>query len=334
MVKGKRKESFQELWIKATQNMRVKHCMYPNCKSTNPIKAHALQNNGIISKLSENGHVLMPVSQRDILFPDKNKNLYHKLNLVGKSQATVFYGFCKKHDTELFYPIENQELVFNDDTSFLFAYRCLCAQLRNKEEYVKRMDILASYDETIKHFNSFDPYYAGCKFAIKDLKRAKKIMDPYITNQKDNPVSTIIWHLGKIKFASEGVIQPYADFRGNIVGADLDKKNYPLFVTIFPYQNESIALISWLKVDRKRLRRYIADLRNISLLKKQLYLTNVALRSSDDLVVSPSVNEKIINKNWARLFEGVQNEIQDEQEHIFRNASLMFENWGINLFTL
>lgn len=65
MVKGKRKESFQELWIKAAQNMRVKHCMYPNCKSTNPIKSHALQNNGIISKLSENGHVLMPVSQRE-----------------------------------------------------------------------------------------------------------------------------------------------------------------------------------------------------------------------------------------------------------------------------
>lgn len=331
MAKEKRKESFQKLWIKAAQNMRIKHCMYPNCPSAEPIKSHALQNNGIISKLSENGHVLMPVSQRDILFPDKDKNLYHRLNLVGKNKATVFYGFCKKHDTELYYPIENQELVFNDDTSFLFAYRCLCAQLRNKEEYVKRIDLLASYDEETQYFNE---YYTGCKYAIKDLERAKRIMDPYIINKKDNPISTIIWHLGKIKFASEGVFQPYADFRGNVIGGLVDKKNYPLFVTIFPYRNESIALISWLKVDKKRLRRYIADLRNISLLKKQLYLTNIALKSSDDLVVSPSVNKKIINNNLARLFEGVQNEIQDEQEYIFSNASLMFEDWGINLFTL
>lgn len=330
----KRKESFQELWIKAAQNMRVKHCMYPNCKSTKPIKSHALQNNGIISKLSENGHVLMPVSQRDILFPDKDKNLYHKLNLVGKNQATVFYGFCKKHDTDLFYPIENQELVFNDDTNFLFAYRSLCAQLRNKEEYVKRINILSSYDETVKYITSNDPYYMGCKYAIEDLKRAKRIMDSYIINKKNNPVNTIIWHLGKIKFASEGMIQPYADFKGNIVGNDLDKKNYPLFVTIFPYCDESIALISWLKVDKQRLRRYIAELRNLPTIKKQLYLTNVALRSSDDLVVSPTVQQKIMDNSWAYLFEGAQNLIMDETEHIFRNASLMLENCGINLFTL
>lgn len=328
------KESFQELWISAAQNMRIKKCMYPGCTSEEPIKSHALQNNGIISKLAQGGHVLMPVTQRGILFPNKDKQIYQELKSVGKNQATVFYGFCKKHDPELFYPIENTELTLNNYNCFLFAYRCACAQLRNKEEYIRRMDLLSEDKEYMKEYNNVNPYYVWCKYAIRDIRRAKSIMDSFIRNGKKNPVNTLIWKLGKIKFASEGIIQPYTDFTGNEVGGIYDKLNYPLFITVFPYKDTSIALISWLKVDKQRLRRYISYLRKLTLKEQQFYLTNAVLKSSDDLVICPEVGQKIKRSNLAPLFEGAQNMLQDETEYRFHNASIMLQNWGINLFDL
>lgn len=51
-------------------------------------------------------------------------NSYHqKLKSISKSKASVFYGFCDKHDNEIFDKLDNSCYSNNDHINFLHGYR-------------------------------------------------------------------------------------------------------------------------------------------------------------------------------------------------------------------
>ena len=52
---------------------------------------------------------------------------------VGVNNASVFPGFCGKHDKTLFKPIESKFLQLNRDTAFLFSYRAIAYERFAKE---------------------------------------------------------------------------------------------------------------------------------------------------------------------------------------------------------
>lgn len=63
------------------------------------IKAHTVSRGPNLAKIAENGHVL----QYGASIPDMNKN-GGKLSVkrIGIKDASVFHGFCSKHDREIF----------------------------------------------------------------------------------------------------------------------------------------------------------------------------------------------------------------------------------------
>lgn len=101
----------------------IDKCHFPGdaCTST-AIKAHSIQNNRILNLLSDNNHVIMP--QMNPGSPDTPPSLEFKK--ISRHKATIFTGLCKKHDNELFYPIDNNLIdVTNSEHLFLIAYRSL-----------------------------------------------------------------------------------------------------------------------------------------------------------------------------------------------------------------
>ncbi|MDN6162207.1 MAG: SEC-C domain-containing protein, partial [Atopostipes sp.] len=86
---GKRQSALMiNMWRKSGQE----ECMFKgddnNC-TNNIIGAHSIQNNGVISRLAEDGHVLMPIS-------DFNNNGIPNASLkkISRNKATTFTGFC------------------------------------------------------------------------------------------------------------------------------------------------------------------------------------------------------------------------------------------------
>lgn len=86
------------------------------------IKAHTVSRGPNLAKIAENGHVL----QYGASIPDMNKN-GGKLSVkrIGIKDASVFHGFCSKHDREIFSCIENEVFTGRPDQCLAVAYRTM-----------------------------------------------------------------------------------------------------------------------------------------------------------------------------------------------------------------
>lgn len=106
--------------------LRDGYCCHPD-PSADPcsekiIKAHTVQKKGGLAAIAEAGHVLtFKPTMKEMVQTDGNP----QPRKIGVNNASVFPGFCSRHDTTLFKPIEGKSLTLTKDTAFLFAYRAI-----------------------------------------------------------------------------------------------------------------------------------------------------------------------------------------------------------------
>ena len=88
-----------------------------NCNQE-PIRAHSIQNSGVIDLIALGGHV---VAFRPSY---SSEGLEVEFKLVGRNHASTFTGLCNEHDTKLFLPLDTKPLDVTDrEQLFLLAYR-------------------------------------------------------------------------------------------------------------------------------------------------------------------------------------------------------------------
>ena len=96
---------------------QFKECIYPDksCCSEKIIKAHSIQNNKILARISDNGKVYMPAAKPELHFQLQKE--------YGRKEASVFTGFCGFHDKTVFQPIEDNDFNGSKEQIFLYVYR-------------------------------------------------------------------------------------------------------------------------------------------------------------------------------------------------------------------
>ena len=126
-----------------TSLKKNRKCMFGDCNRP-AINSPVMQKNGILREMSENNHVV--VTRLPNIF--ENTGDIFDLKPIGINQAYSFYGYCQKHDTNIFTPIESiSSLDFNNiNTQALFSYRGLCQEIRRKEIVIEILN------NTIEHF--------------------------------------------------------------------------------------------------------------------------------------------------------------------------------------
>ena len=328
--------SDQQLWKESIKHMRISQCLYPGCKNKDIIKSHALQNNGIISKLSENNQVCMPIISRGTTAP-LDKRFGKELGLIGKNKATTFTGFCKEHDDKLFSRIEKKEWIPDGPSLFLFTYRTICSELQTKQELVKRIDYIR--DKKFINVNKLPSYerkdYQLYKLAISDLLRVKTKFDFYLKNKNTEiPIAGTVWNMPKANFAISGYYIPYYDFDGKLLNNRFGKIDYPIFVNILPYRNMTLVLLIVYKEDYEEIYRDdFKKIESLSLTQKEIFLTNVSIKSSDNLIINPKSARKL-NSKQVKIIEGVNNDEDIGLEVLTHSPAIYLENKGLNLFEI
>ncbi|KAA6331784.1 hypothetical protein EZS27_019648 [termite gut metagenome] len=126
-----------------------KICWHPQASTTNCnvdnknriiiSAAHSIQNNGVLSKIVEKGHVMSYALEKGE-FDGKE---------LGKNHASIFWGFCNKHDA-IFQPIEIQPYTQTSEQNFLFAYRGFVISNHKKIEVSTWMNFGEQSDNDIK----------------------------------------------------------------------------------------------------------------------------------------------------------------------------------------
>ena len=107
-----------------------------------------------------------------------------------------------------------------------------------------------------------------------------------------------------------------------------------LFITVLPYKDHSIAFISWLAKDTPIFHDLIPTLKKLSMKERQIYLTNVALRGTDDLVISPRVENKISQDQIDLIEGGYLEGLAAELLVTKLSSKIMLEATSLNLFEL
>ncbi len=225
------------------KDANVKGCFHPDTKECDQkiIRAHSLQNNKIINQLSIDGQVYMIRTE----YTKDGHGL--SLSKVGRASATTFTGFCKKHDKEVFAPIEDSDYTDGDRRQeALFAFRAL-----TKEWHAKLVAYNSVTDRRIAEIKNPDieAFRYGLSLGLNDLATEAQTFKTMLLNEDYNKICTKI-----LKFAGEPTVAVSSgitishDFNGDPL-PHFEEHNWvdpnQLFLTVFPQNGETICLMSY-----------------------------------------------------------------------------------------
>lgn len=90
-----------------------------NCETKNIVGAHTIQKSAVLEAMAEEGHVGSLYQQVGEV---SDVNLKRGVTNI----ASVFYGFCRKHDNDLFECLEKRPVVLNAECLWASSYRAVC----------------------------------------------------------------------------------------------------------------------------------------------------------------------------------------------------------------
>lgn len=288
------------------KNTDFKVCFHPDkehCKL--PIKnAHTLQNNGVLSLLAEDNHVMVT----DLLNKIRDGFMIHK---VSKNNATTFYGFCEYHDSAIFSDIELQEYTKNIKQNFLFAYRSCSQEYHKKQRGIKGLQSCIKENPTILLDDSFVLSYKNQELALKDITEIMDIFNQSFFNNNFDILETFVYEFPvQYDFAATMTFCPAIDLKGNeindIYSTDFERLK-PVFMTFIPAENKSYFIFSYLKSDDEILQSYFNQVKNLEQDKMKNFINNTFPEYSENIVLSPRLWNKWTNfskKQYEKIVSG------------------------------
>lgn len=284
---------FYTKWFK--QIKEEKFCIYNtegNCHEL-IINAHSVQNHKILDKLQVENHVYS-------MAHDMKSFGGANLKLVGRNEVTTAKCFCKKHDTELFKNIEIEAFEGRKDQLFMFAYRAFAKSYYDRLQSMRGMEKLFTmkpqfFDEYMVVMNQV----RGSKLTIIDNERLRKLFNDCIKEENYDLLSNYIIELDyEIGFATSFMIPLSYDLNEKMIN-DMDDIINPymknLFLSVFPDEDRSYILLSWLKEDDEFYLQFAYDLKEIYLKDKEQFYTimnNLLTQEVDNYAISPLLIEK------------------------------------------
>ena len=286
---------FSKLLSEIDRDTKVVECLCPrkNECSGKIIKAHSIQNNRILKKIAYKG-VVNQIKGENLIFKQDGSE-------VGRKIATTFSGFCNYHDNELFKPIELKNYDPNNkEQEFFFAYRALAMELNLKKIAENRYKKMA---EVFGQNQFFTNILHGTKLTINELTERNDLFHEAILNKNFELISTKTIELDKeYLIAVSSIFAIEYDFKGNIINdfSELVKNNNNkmkiIFLTIFPQENKTFVLLSYLKENASTfefLDEQLLKIDKTTIIKRlNLLIANYC----ENVVYSPK-NWQKINKN-------------------------------------
>lgn len=204
-------------------------CQHPDasattCSSSASIQSHTIQRRGGLAAIAESGHVCSTKKA----FADLEKRRGQvDMEKIGIGQASTFPGFCSRHDTELFRPVEQANSTLNAYSGFLLSLRAVTyematkdAQLRSHVASKEFIDFGRPFEQQAMLQNFLSLHQVGIEQGLKDITLLKALYDEAFKSQDFSKFSCYGILFDKVlPFAAAGAFMPEFDF----VGAQLQQ---------------------------------------------------------------------------------------------------------------
>ena len=226
----------------------------------------------------------------------KLENPFEFITERGRKEATVFTGFCSKHDKELFAPIEDNFFDRSHHHVFLCAYRAFVQGYHRRMEEINEMkqfiDIAPAWGA-----GWANAYCKSCEVSIQDFDCVKKQCDEAIISKNYDVFRSVVWEFDfPVQFSCTGFSAPTYDFEGNILQNLKDfatpVKHY--FITVFPepQANKSYCIFAWLKENDIFFSEIRTQLNNKTIQEQIVFLNKLAPLMCENFVFNPDFWDK------------------------------------------
>jgi len=331
--------------LRAIKKADKKLCLYPSSETDECdggiIKAHTIQRNGGLNQIAVDGHVY----QFEVHLPDLSsgdESLGPKL--IGIKKATTFTGFCNKHDTYVFKPIETQPVEDNKEHAFLLGYRSICRELYAKERQLDLIDITKQADrgksfiEQVSIQKTMDIYSQGVKAGLEDIKYRKTNMDDILQSGTFDDVLFYNIRLNETPdFMCSGSILVEMDFEGNVLQGieefeKVDERLDYISFSLIGTDEGGLASFSFLKGNPLSI-DFIRSLANLSDKLIPNALTRFTFEFFENVAVSPpwwdSLSEEKKDSLRNRKKEGIDISKERNSDALV-DDKIHFVDWSVS----
>ncbi len=261
-----------------------KGCVHADCHcNALTSKAHSIQNNRYLNKLSVNGEVLC------IDFGKIDKNNIG-LDRVGRKKASIFTGFCNYHDSSIFKPIEDSDYNYKDkEHNFLFAYRAFALAyyermsrynfMKKATEVDSSKDIVNS--ETIEYLQHYNNH-------LQYIESLRLLMNGYLDNRRFDRIRTevIAWPKN-YGISATSMFFIHRDTKGTTINSPEGVLS-PFFFTIIPQNDKTIVIISYLSKDKQRYDFIKSQIVEVDEIKQKMLISNILVMYVENFFISPT----------------------------------------------
>ncbi len=279
-----------------TFSLKSTKCLEPTETCTEPlIDSHSIQDSRILEVLAVNNHVIHITFDKSVISKAKIDDIKEptcKYESISIHKASVFVGLCNKHDTEMFRPIDVEDLdMENKEHVFLLTYRSVLKELAsslraatmNQSIYQSKIE-LGEVDDDAFTIDSLMPviYFERAY----DFYQYKKLFDAdYISKCYENIYWKYLVFDNQPTFATSTVFTP---MEMAINKEDPER----LCVNVFPYKNKMYVLFSCRKEDKISLDNYVEEIFRSNESYQKYLISKLILRNCENTVIAPKYFEQ------------------------------------------
>ena len=290
-----------------TFSLKSTKCLEPTETCTEPlIDSHSIQDSRILELLAVNNHVIQITFDKSVVSKstiDAPKEPTCKYEPISVHKASVFVGLCNKHDTEMFRPIDVEDLdMENKEHVFLLTYRSVLKELSSSiSAAVMNQSMFQSKVELGEA--SGDGFSLDGLMPVLFFERAydfyqyKKLFDAdYIAKCYDNIYWRYLVFDNQPTFATSTVFTPVE----MAVNTDEPER---LCVNAFPYKNKMYVLFSCRKEDKMCLDNYVEEIFRSNEAYQKYLISKLVLRNCENTVIAPKYFEQWSDKKKESIID-------------------------------
>lgn len=279
---------FKEKWAKA----RESYCIAESDDCDKQIvKAHSIQENGVLNKIAEEGHLSTFSEEVD---EEVFGGIKPRIIDIGIRNASIFKGFCSYHDRELFKSIERGSEFKGDDVQCLeLALRACAYELYQKKSKIGVHQLTIQSHPRITLVPSFVIDY---KDTVIDCKQNQEDFEELLKIKRDENFDNLVTRIYTVEkmlnFSVTSAFTVHKDINGDILNdiyVNGDGIYLPmLFVTVLPNENESFVILSCLSKDYPKYKILFEQLDNTTPKNRNKYFNYLIINHTMNVYFRPS----------------------------------------------
>ncbi|WP_242500569.1 hypothetical protein [Tropicimonas sp. IMCC6043] len=293
--------------------LREGYCSLPKTDGENPCsstitKAHTIQKRGGLDTIAESNHVLtVKPLMKDLIQSSGNP----KPRKIGLNNASVFPGFCSKHDSETFKPIEGKSLNLDTQSAFLFSYRAVAYERFSKEaegRFIAIMKEVADRGQPFWKQAAMQSLLYDVSFGVdlgkREINRVKESFDRLLLDDSYEG-----FHYFAIRFdqvlpvVACCAFQPEFDLTGvRLQQLGQDKVELDnITITVTPFEGNTIAVLGWIGPENGPARSLSNSFLSIEKARIADALIRLLFIHSDNIFLNPTWWDDLPERNKVAL---------------------------------